>query len=53
METPGESQTGYPEEQPEEVADDDRGSPQRQGGSPAEGGEHGEGSSPATESDTD
>jgi hypothetical protein len=50
METPRESDAGYPEEEPPEVAGDQSGSEQRKGGRPSEGGEHGEGSSPATES---
>ena len=49
METPKESDAGYPEEQPPDVAGDQEGD-SRRGGSPPEGGEHGEGSSPATES---
>jgi hypothetical protein len=43
METPKESDAGYPEEQPPDVAGDQEGDSRR-------GGEHGEGSSPATES---
>jgi hypothetical protein len=50
METTRESDAGYPEEQPPEVAGDQTGSDQREGSRPAEGGRQGEGSSPATES---
>jgi hypothetical protein len=52
METPKESEVGYPEEQPAEITPDDAPGedPQRKGALPKEGGEHGEGSSPATES---
>jgi hypothetical protein len=53
METPSESPAGYPEEQPAEITPDDGDSrqPQRKGAMPdKEGGEHGEGGSPATES---
>ena len=52
METPGEGNAGYPEEAPEEVADDQDESSQREGSQPDEGGEHGEGGSPGTESET-
>jgi hypothetical protein len=50
METTRESDAGYPEEQPPDVADDQTGTDQRKGASPREGGRHGEGSSPTTES---
>ena len=50
METTRESDAGYPEEEPPEVAGDQTGSDPRKGSRPPEGGEHGEGSSPATES---
>ncbi len=53
METPQESEVGYPEEQPAEITPDDAPGrdPQRQGALPdKEGGAHGEGGSPATES---
>jgi hypothetical protein len=52
MGNPTESPAGYPEEQPEEVAGNRQGDePQREGALPGrEGGRHGEGSSPATES---
>jgi hypothetical protein len=52
METPSESPAGYPEEQPEEITPGGKDEqPQRKGAMPErEGGEHGEGSSPATES---
>jgi hypothetical protein len=54
METPTESPSGYPEEQPEDVTPGGNrqgDEPQRQGALPdREGGDHGEGGSPATES---
>jgi hypothetical protein len=51
METPQESEAGYPEEQPAEVTPDrQEGTPQRDRAMPDEGGEHGEGGSAATRS---
>ena len=50
METPHESDEGYPEEQPTEVAGEQSGTDQRRGGEAAGRGEHGEGSSPGSES---
>jgi hypothetical protein len=50
METPRESDAGYPEEQPPGIAGEQEGDEQRRGGRPPGGGEHGEGSSPETES---
>jgi hypothetical protein len=50
METTRESDAGYPEEEPPEVAGDQTGTNQRERSQPSEGGRHGEGSSPETES---
>ena len=55
METPTESEAGYPEEQPAEITPDDAPgeSPQREGAMPSEGGRHGEGGTPGTQSGGD